>query len=70
MSELLQKIEETLSELRKYSAKEYPIGIILGTGLGGLVNEINIENVIEYEKIPHFPLSTVESHSGNSFWEL
>ena len=64
MSELLQKIEETLAELRKYSSKEYPIGIILGTGLGGLVNEINIENVIEYEKIPHFPLSTVESHSG------
>ncbi|MFZ1292559.1 MAG: purine-nucleoside phosphorylase [Melioribacteraceae bacterium] len=64
MSELLPKINETLTELRKYSSKEYPIGIILGTGLGGLVNEINIEHIIDYDKIPHFPLSTVESHSG------
>lgn len=40
------------------------IGIILGTGLGGLVKEIEIENEIPYEQIPHFPVSTVESHSG------
>ncbi|MBK7106103.1 MAG: purine-nucleoside phosphorylase [Ignavibacteriae bacterium] len=64
MSNLLQKIDETLTELRKYSSKEYPIGIILGTGLGGLVSEIKIEHIIDYDKIPHFPLSTVESHSG------
>lgn len=64
MSNLLQKIDETLAELRKYSSKDYQIGIILGTGLGGLVSEIKIEQVIDYDKIPHFPLSTVESHSG------
>ena len=40
------------------------VGIILGTGLGGLVNEINIVDEIEYKDIPHFPLSTVQSHSG------
>jgi purine-nucleoside phosphorylase len=40
------------------------IGIILGTGLGGLVNEIEIIDEIPYENIPHFPLSTVQSHSG------
>lgn len=40
------------------------IGIILGTGLGGLVNEIEIINEISYEDIPHFPVSTVQSHSG------
>lgn len=39
-------------------------GIVLGTGLGGLVGEIDIEHEISYEEIPHFPLSTVESHSG------
>lgn len=40
------------------------IGIILGTGLGGLVNEIEIVESIDYSSIPHFPVSTVEGHSG------
>lgn len=40
------------------------IGIILGTGLGGLVKEIEIIDEINYEDIPNFPLSTVQSHSG------
>jgi purine-nucleoside phosphorylase len=40
------------------------IGIILGTGLGGLVKEINIIDEIPYTDIPHFPVSTVQSHSG------
>ena len=40
------------------------IGIILGTGLGGLVKEIEIAFELSYDKIPNFPLSTVESHSG------
>jgi purine-nucleoside phosphorylase len=40
------------------------IGIILGTGLGGLVKEIEILHTIPYEKIPNMPLSTVEGHSG------
>ncbi len=39
-------------------------GIILGTGLGGLVNDIDIQHSISYEEIPHFPVSTVEGHSG------
>lgn len=39
-------------------------GIILGTGLGSLVEDINIEYVIPYSDIPNFPVSTVESHSG------
>ena len=38
--------------------------IILGTGLGKLVDDIDIEHVIDYKDIPHFPVSTVESHSG------
>jgi purine-nucleoside phosphorylase len=39
-------------------------GIILGTGLGKLVDDIEIELIIDYKDIPHFPVSTVESHSG------
>jgi len=64
MSELISKINETLSVIRKYTAENYPIGIILGTGLGGLVKEIDVKHEIEYEKLPHFPVSTVESHHG------
>jgi purine-nucleoside phosphorylase len=40
------------------------IGIILGTGLGALAKEIDVESQVSYEDIPHFPLSTVESHAG------
>ena len=64
MSELINKINETLSVIKKNTDKNYPIGIILGTGLGGLVNEIEIEHQIDYADLPHFPLSTVESHHG------
>ncbi|MBI3511540.1 MAG: purine-nucleoside phosphorylase [Bacteroidetes bacterium] len=39
-------------------------GIILGTGLGGLVNEIAAEFILDYSSIPDFPVSTVEGHSG------
>ena len=40
------------------------LGIILGTGIGKLADEIDVKVAIPYEEIPHFPLSTVESHSG------
>jgi purine-nucleoside phosphorylase len=64
MSELINKINETLSVIRKYTKEDYPVGIILGTGLGGLVKEIKVKHEIDYSKIPYFPLSTVESHLG------
>lgn len=64
MSTLKQKIAETLSVIQTYTKDEYPIGIILGTGLGGLVKEIKINHQIDYKDLPHFPLSTVESHHG------
>jgi purine-nucleoside phosphorylase len=57
-------INATLEVIRKKTKKEYPVGIILGTGLGGLVNEIDVECQIDYSELPHFPLSTVESHQG------
>jgi purine-nucleoside phosphorylase len=40
------------------------IGVVLGTGLGGLGREIALETAIPYGELPHFPLSTVESHAG------
>ena len=64
MENLLKKIEETLEVIKKSTEDSYSVGIILGTGLGGLVKEIKIEHEIDYATLPHFPLSTVESHKG------
>lgn len=49
---------------RKIGDFEPEIGIILGTGLGGLVDEIEIEHRLMYSNIPDFPISTLEFHSG------
>lgn len=64
MSQLISNINETLAVIREHTKKQYPIGIILGTGLGGLVEEIDVKQIIKYEDLPHFPISTVESHHG------
>ncbi|QQS36504.1 MAG: purine-nucleoside phosphorylase [Ignavibacteriales bacterium] len=64
MSSLKEKIDETLSVIRSKTKDQFPVGIILGTGLGGLVKEIKIDHEIDYSELPHFPLSTVESHHG------
>jgi purine-nucleoside phosphorylase len=64
MSTLLEKINETLEIIKKKTTKNYEVGIILGTGLGGLVQDIQIEHEIDYADLSHFPLSTVESHQG------
>ncbi len=64
MSELQKKINETLSVIRKHTKDDYTVGIVLGTGLGGLVKDIEIKCVIDYSELPHFPVSTVESHQG------
>lgn len=62
--DLYQKIQETAGFLRSRTRLRPKLGIILGTGLGGLVKNIKVREVIPYEQIPHFPLSTVESHAG------
>ncbi len=61
---MLQKIKESAEFLHRQTTYSPEVGIILGTGLGGLVNEIEIEHSISYEDILNFPLSTVEGHSG------
>lgn len=64
MSPLQEQVAETLAYIRSHTRMRPEIGIILGTGLGGLVKEIKKDVVLEYEDIPHFPVSTVESHHG------
>ena len=61
---MLEVIKQTANHLKEKTNFEPQIGIILGTGLGGLVNEINIAHAISYEDIPNFPVSTVEGHKG------
>ncbi|GAB3229297.1 purine-nucleoside phosphorylase [Algoriphagus aestuariicola] len=60
----LKQIQEAVSFIQKLHPSAVPVGIILGTGLGSLGNQIEVELEIDYKDIPHFPLSTVESHSG------
>jgi purine-nucleoside phosphorylase len=64
MTQLRSHIDETLRFLRTRTAMQPGIGIILGTGLGGLVKEMVPETTVDYGEIPHFPISTVESHHG------
>jgi purine-nucleoside phosphorylase len=61
---MLEKIKESAAFIQSKTSIKPSIGIILGTGLGGLVKEINVIDTISYEDIPNFPVSTVESHSG------
>jgi purine-nucleoside phosphorylase len=61
---LAQAIEEALRVIRPRARLEPEVALILGTGLGGLAREIAVAAEIPYAEIPHFPLSTVESHSG------
>ncbi len=57
-------IDEAVRYIRQMTNRDFPIGIILGTGLGGLVKYIKQDIIIDYSEIPNFPVSTVESHSG------
>jgi purine-nucleoside phosphorylase len=57
-------IDQAVESIRSQTEFAPKIGIILGTGLGTLADEINVEQKISYEDIPHFPVSTVESHAG------
>ncbi|MDP6909713.1 MAG: purine-nucleoside phosphorylase [Flavobacteriales bacterium] len=61
---MLQKIKDTVAFIEGKIDLKPEVGIVLGTGLGGLVEEIEVEIAIPYEEIPNFPVSTVEGHSG------
>lgn len=62
---MLEKINQTADYLRSKVADMPEIAIILGTGLGSLVDHITDKLYIPYKEIPNFPVSTVEGHSGN-----
>lgn len=62
---MYQTTSETLQYIRQKTNNFEPeIGIVLGTGLGGLVSEIQVEFSLMYSNIPNFPISTLEFHSG------
>ncbi len=63
--DLMAPLREAQKVLESKSSVVPRIGVILGTGLGGLAEEITVEASVPYGEIPHFPLSTVESHEGS-----
>lgn len=64
MLDLFDKINESVACIRQQWKGTAKAGIILGTGLGPLVEKIEVEASIDYEDIPHFPKSTALSHKG------
>ncbi len=63
-SELRQRIEEAATAIRARTRVQPKVGIILGTGLGDFADALRVDTVIPYHEIPHFAVSTVESHAG------
>jgi purine-nucleoside phosphorylase len=61
---MIEKIDQTTEYLTGKGIQNPDIGIVLGTGLGRMAEQIEINQSIDYSSIPHFPLATVESHSG------
>jgi purine-nucleoside phosphorylase len=64
MSSLIQQLNETLDFIRHHYSASPLVGIVLGSGLGNFTSEMKVEKEIPYSDIPHFPVSTVEGHSG------
>ncbi len=62
---LREKVDEAKKFIQSKTKVKPGIGIILGTGLGALAKEIEVENVLPYQDIPHFVTSTIHGHEGN-----
>jgi purine-nucleoside phosphorylase len=58
------KVTEAVAALKRHIDYQPQIGIILGSGLGGLVDEIENSVSVRFEDIPHFPVSSVDGHRG------
>ena len=65
MEDLKAKVTESVEFINQKSKIKPKIAIILGTGLGRLAEDIKEKDIIPYSEIPNFPVSTVQSHSGN-----
>ena len=61
---MIKHINKTVEYLQEKGFKKPEIGIILGTGLGQLTDEIEVISEVSYDQIPHFPTATVEFHKG------
>jgi purine-nucleoside phosphorylase len=59
-----EKLTEAAGFLKQFNNAGARVGVVLGSGLGDFVNEIEVAHEIPYENIPHFPVSTVEGHHG------
>lgn len=62
---MLNRIRESVAFIRDKTGFQPEAGIVLGSGLGGLVKELNVEHTLPYSDIPNFPVSTVEGHGSN-----
>lgn len=60
----MKELKETVKFLKKQYKQTPTAGIVLGSGLGNFVSEIEVEKEVAYEDIPNFPVSTVEGHKG------
>src|ERR1044071_8066455 len=61
---IVQQLNETTAFIKTKYRTEHAIGIMLVSGLGNFIKEMQIETEIAYDELPHFPVSTVEGHSG------
>ena len=64
MMDVFQKMEEATAAIRNAWSRTPHAGIILGTGLGSLADQIETEASLDYEEIPNFPRSTATGHRG------
>lgn len=64
MEHVINKINEAVNYIRTQYAEQPAVGIVLGSGLGSFTGEIKVAAEIPYSSIPHFPVSTVQGHSG------
>ncbi len=67
---MITKVKEAVNFLHSHGFSNPEIGIILGTGLGALADEIEVEATIEYANIPHFPIATIEFHRGKLIYGI
>ncbi|HKJ43197.1 MAG TPA: purine-nucleoside phosphorylase [Sunxiuqinia sp.] len=67
---MLKTIEATANYISEQLGGQVEVGIILGSGLGGLVSEIEIQKTIPYKQIPNFPVSTVDGHNGTLIYGI